>query len=129
MTGREKRKAARVPGRFEVQVREKLATWATSTEDVSHRGCRIAMKRPLQQGALVELAFDMGPGDEPLVVHGQIAWVQRAAHAAGVTFLSAPRQRKQHEERAAGWIDRLRTARSRREGEEAREAGALPLLA
>jgi hypothetical protein len=125
VTGREKRKAVRLPGRFAVQVREKLATWATSTEDVSHRGCRIAMKRPLQQGALVELAFDMGPQVEPLVVHGQVAWVQRAARAAGVTFLSAPRQRQAAEERPASWIERLRAA-ARREADAGGDAEPLP---
>ncbi len=111
VSGRDKRKTARVPGRFDVQVREKLATWATSTEDVSPRGCRIALKRPLHLGAMVELAFDMGPENEPLVVHGQVAWVRRAPPlAAGVTFLCAPRQPRQADPRPAAWFDRLRAA-------------------
>ncbi len=132
MTGREKRdkrKAARLPGRFAVQVREKLATWTTSTEDVSQRGCRLAMKRTLQQGELVELAFDMGPEAEPLVVHGQVAWVQRAARAAGITFLSAPRQRRQ-EERPATWFDRLRASHAHHRVASAGDvAGVEPALA
>ena len=89
--GIRKRRAERLVGRFDVEVREKLATWSTSTEDVSARGCRIGLRRALTPGALVQLAFDMGPGAEPLVVHAQVAWVRRAPPgAAGVTFLSSP---------------------------------------
>jgi hypothetical protein len=108
---REKRKTARVEGQFEVMIRERIATWVALTEDVSQRGCRILLGRPLRLGALVELAFDMGPEADPLVVHGQIAWVHRSApRCAGVTFLCAPRQPSQSESRSTPWFDLLRAA-------------------
>jgi hypothetical protein len=56
----------------------------------------------------------MGPGAEPLVVHAQVAWVRRSPpEAAGVTFLSAPRQPTQAEPEPGGWIDVLLSARIR----------------
>ena len=95
-----------MPGRFRVEVREKLAAWPTSTEDVSARGCRVAMKRPLAPGMLVQLAFDRGPGQEPLVAHAQVAWVRRSPpEAAGLAFLSAPREARHPQ--PGFWIDRL----------------------
>jgi hypothetical protein len=113
--GTQRRRAERLAGRFDVEVREKLATWSTATVDVSTRGCRIALRRALSPGALVQLAFDMGPGVEPLVVHAQVAWVRRTApEAAGVTFLSAPRQATQADPAPGAWIDRLLSARVRR---------------
>lgn len=102
----DKRRSERLPGRFRVEVRERLATWATSTEDVSTRGCRIEMRRPLAPGTLVQVAFDMGPGQEPLVAHAQVAWVRREAPAsAGFAFLSMPREAK--DPKPGFWIDRL----------------------
>jgi hypothetical protein len=105
----EKRRGERIPGRFTVAVREKLATWVTLTEDVSARGCRIEAKRPLTPGTLVQLAFDMGSGNEPLVVHAQVAWVTRAPpHRAGLAFLSVPRQPSQAQPR--DWIESVLAA-------------------
>jgi hypothetical protein len=112
--GTQRRRAERLAGRFEVEVREKLATWSTSTVDLSPRGCRIDLRRALTPGALVQLAFDMGPGAEPLVVHAQVAWVRREPpEAAGLAFLSAPRQAKQADPGPGAWIDRLLAARVR----------------
>ena len=114
MSSPEKRKSERLPGRFTVEIREKIARWATSTEDVSTRGCRIALKRSIQQGAVIQLAFDMGPGADPLVVHGQVAWVKKTApQAAGITFLSTPRQAHQVPHPQEEWIDKLIAARIR----------------
>ena len=112
MSGDDKRRSERLPGRFRVEVREKLATWATSTEDVSARGCRIEMARPLVQGMLVQLAFEMGPGEEPLVAHAQVAWVRRAPTAsAGLALLAMPREARHPQ--PGFWIDRLLGARVR----------------
>lgn len=104
----DKRRSERLTGRFVVVVREKLATWSTTTEDVSARGCRIELKRPLSPGALVGLAFDMGPGVEPLAVHGQVAWARRTPpYSAGIAFLAAPRQSRDQPGTPAAWIDRI----------------------
>jgi hypothetical protein len=118
----EKRRSERLPGRFAVAVREKLATWTTSTEDVGARGCRIALKRPMTPGALVQLDFDMGEGAEPLVVHGQVAWVRRTPPlSAGIAFLSVPREAQRQFAEPCSWIDRILAARIRRlEDEEPR---------
>lgn len=101
-----KRRAERLPGRFKVEVREKLATWVTSTEDVCSRGCRVELRRPLVPGMLVQLAFDMGPEQEPLVVPAQVAWVRRSPpESAGFAFLSMPREAKHPQ--PGFWIDRV----------------------
>lgn len=112
--GEEKRKSERLEGRFRVAVREKMASWVTRTEDVSARGCRIELKRPLNPGMLVQLVFDMGPGAEPLVAHAQVAWARKTAPwSAGLTFLTVPRQAKDDGKRT-DWIDRLLSAYVRR---------------
>jgi hypothetical protein len=113
--GIEKRRSERLAGRFVVVVREKLATWVTTTEDVSARGCRIELKRPLTPGQLVQLVFEMGEGVDPLVVHGQVAWARRSPpHSAGVAFLSVPRTAQDEPARPGAWIDRLLAAYVRR---------------
>ena len=118
-----KRRSERLPGRFRVEVREKLARWTTITEDVSGRGCRVEMKRPLVPGMLVQLAFDMGAGEEPLVAHAQVAWVRRAEpEAAGFAFLSMPREARHPQ--PGFWIDRLLSARVRELSQSQRTAPA-----
>lgn len=105
--GEEKRKSERLVGRFRVVVREKMTTWVTRTEDVSARGCRIELQRPLTPGMLVQLIFEMGPGMEPLVAHAQVAWARKTPpHSAGLTFLTIPRQAKD-DGKPPDWIDRL----------------------
>jgi hypothetical protein len=122
----DKRRSERLPGRFDVSVREKLATWRTSTEDVGARGCRIELKRSLNPGALVQLAFDMGEGAEPLVVHGQVAWVRRTQPplSAGIVFLSVPCEAARQFAEPCSWIDRILAARIRRLEDEPGGAGA-----
>ena len=123
----EKRRTERLFGRFDVSVREKLATWKTSTEDVGARGCRIALKRPLTPGALVQLAFDLGEGAEPLVVHGQVAWVRKSPTlSAGIAFLSAPREAQRQFAEPSSWIDRILAARIRRLPDEAAPGAGVP---
>lgn len=113
--GIEKRKAERLAGRFTVVVREKLAAWTTTTEDVSARGCRIELKRPVTPGALVQIVFEMGEGKEPLVAHGQVVWSRRTPpHSAGIAFLSVPRQASDPPGQGGSWIDRLLSAYVRR---------------
>lgn len=105
MGQQEKRRAERLAARFRVEIREKLAVWTTTTADLSERGCRILLRRPLAPGMLVELAFDMGAGAEPLVAHAQVAWVRRTEQEAGITFLSVPRSANGPQ--PGPWIDRL----------------------
>ena len=106
MAGREKRRTQRTPGRYKVAIREKIASWMTHTEDLSARGCRVELKRPLAPGALVQLVFDMGAA-EPLVVHGQVAWVSRNPGRAGIAFLSFPREENRPGSHDGSWMDRL----------------------
>lgn len=111
MMGNEKRRSERLAGRFVVVVREKLAAWVTTTEDVSARGCRIELRRPLTPGMLVQLVFDRGAGQEPLVAHGQVAWARKSPpHSAGIAFLSAPRAPKDQAGAPGAWIDRMLSA-------------------
>lgn len=127
MTGTEKRKSERLAGRFVVVVREKLASWITTTEDVSARGCRIELKRPLTPGMLVQLVFDRGVGLDPLVAHGQVAWARKSPpHSAGIAFLSAPRTAKDDSTRAGEWIDRLLAAYVRQMEERPAERDQAP---
>jgi hypothetical protein len=124
--GIEKRRAERLSGRFTVIVREKLATWETRTEDVSARGCRIELKRPVSPGALVQILFEMGEGAEPLVAHGQVVWARRSPpHSAGIAFLTVPRQATAPAGQGSTWIDRLLSAHVRRI-EETRPANDAP---
>ncbi len=110
VNGIDKRRLARIPVQCSVAVREKLTTWATQTEDVGARGCRIKLTRSLSPGALLQLA--LGDGPDPLAVLGQVAWVSRAPpFSAGITFLSAPRQSRAV---PGDWIDRLAAAQLRR---------------
>jgi hypothetical protein len=116
--GMDKRRSERLTGRFVVVVREKLATWVTTTEDVSARGCRIELKRPLTPGMLIQLVFELGEGQDPLVAHGQVTWARRTPpHSAGIAFLTTPRQAKEGPGKAGDWIDRLLAAYVRRIGE------------
>lgn len=109
----ERRRIARIPVRCGVAVREKLSSWVGETEDLGLRGCRIALKRQVAPGALLQLAFDAGPGAEPLVVLGQVAWASRAAPlVAGVKFLAVPREAQNPQ--PGFWLDRLVAGRLRR---------------
>lgn len=115
MGSADKRKSERLEGRFKVIVREKLATWVTTTEDVSARGCRIEARRPLTPGALVQLVFETGDGTDPLVAHAQIVWARRTAPlSAGIAFLSLPRRANEPAGKPGEWIDRLLAAYVRR---------------
>jgi PilZ domain len=109
----DKRRSSRIPLRCTAVVREKMATWTTETHDVSARGCRIALKRPLTPGAVVHLRIERGPGEPPLEFVGQVAWARKTAPlTAGVTFVSAPRDVAGAAN--GGWIDTLVLAELRR---------------
>ncbi len=85
----QRRKVARIPSRCPVVVREKLSDWATETEDLGTRGCRISLRRPLARGRVVQLRFEPGTGQPPLDVVGQVTWCRGAS--AGVIFITVPR--------------------------------------
>jgi hypothetical protein len=102
----EKRRISRIPIACTVVVREKLAIWNTTTEDVGARGCRIALKRALSPGALVQLRFDTGPDEGCLEVVGQAVWARRSeSPAAGIAFVGQPADRSGVRRRT--WIDVL----------------------
>jgi len=124
----DKRRMARIPLTCTVVVREKFATWTTETQDVSARGCRIALRRPLTPGTLVHLCIARGDGATPLEVVGQVAWARKAAPmSAGVTFVSAPREPSGAP--AGNWIDTLVAGELRRVLDLGPEAtGALTAL-
>lgn len=87
---------------------EKLATWRAESADVSARGCRLILKRPLAQGALVRLSFDCG-GAEPFEAVGQVVWARSGEPPeAGVMFVSAPRSRD-----GSSWLDVLAGTQAR----------------
>jgi hypothetical protein len=93
-----------------VVVREKLATWETETADVGARGCRIAMRRPVAQGTLLQLRFEREDGSEPLEAVGQVAWTRGGdQQEAGIAFVSTPRSRTS----GPNWIDELAAAQLR----------------
>lgn len=71
------------------------------------RGCRLALKRPLGRGAVVQLRFELGAGQAALDAVGQVSWTRPAA--AGVVFVSVPRGAH-----SGAWIDALVAAQLRR---------------
>lgn len=101
-----KRRSSRIPLRCTAVVCEKIATWTTETHDVSPRGCRIALKRPLTPGAVVRLRIARSAGEPPFEFVGQVAWAGKTAPLmAGITFVSAPRDVAGAAN--GGWIDTL----------------------
>jgi hypothetical protein len=113
LSGADKRRSTRIPMRCTATVREKIATWTTETRDVSVRGCRIVLRRPLTPGMLVHIAIERGGDAPPLEFVGQVAWARKAAPLfAGVTFVSAPRDPAGGS--TGAWIDMLVASELRR---------------
>lgn len=107
----QKRRVPRIPVSCPVGIREKGSAWTTETLDVGARGCRIALERPLARGTLVQLRFERG-GAPPLDVLGQVAWTRASApRAAGIVFVSLPRDPSGAQARS--WIDALVAAQLR----------------
>jgi hypothetical protein len=61
--------------------------WEAETENISRGGCLIVTPRPLAVGTLVRLTLSAERIGEPLVVTGQVAWVENGRPArAGIAF-------------------------------------------
>jgi hypothetical protein len=70
-----------------VWFKDRYGVWEGETEDMSSRGCRIVSQRAQKVGALVMLTFTSDRLGEPLVLAGQVVWVQQGPPArAGVAF-------------------------------------------
>lgn len=110
----ENRRFARLPSRCRVFVRDRYGIWDGFTEDVSPRGCRIVTPRRQSVGTLVRLTVVAERLVEPLIVSGQIVWVQEGPPArAGVSFTGSPSDAPG----AGAWVRSLEAASSGREGE------------
>lgn len=87
----ELRRFARLPSRCRVWVRDRYGVWDAWTEDLSPRGCRIVTSRRHSVGTLVRLTLVADQLGEPLIVSGQIVWVQDGAPPrAGISFTGSP---------------------------------------
>jgi hypothetical protein len=70
-----------------VWFKDRYGVWEGETEDLSTRGCRIVSQRAQKVGALVMLTFTSDRLGEPLVLAGQVVWVQPGPPArAGIAF-------------------------------------------
>jgi hypothetical protein len=113
-TDQEHRRFARLPSRCRVFVRDRFGVWDAFTEDVSPRGCRIVMPRRQTVGTLVRLTVVADRLVEPLLVSGQIVWVQDGAPArAGISFTGSPSDAPG----AGAWVRSLEAAAAGRDGE------------
>ena len=87
----ELRRFARLPSRCRVWVRDRYGVWDAFTEDVSPRGCGIVTPRQQTVGTLVRLTLLSDQLGEPLIVSGQIVWVEAGPPArAGISFTGSP---------------------------------------
>jgi hypothetical protein len=112
----ELRRFARIPSRCRAWVRDRYGVWDGWTEDLSPRGCRIAMRRKHSVGTLVRLTLVAEHIVEPLIVSGQIVWVSEGATArAGVSFTGSPSDVPG----AGAWVRTLEAAAAGRTGEAA----------
>jgi hypothetical protein len=104
-------------------VRDRFGVWDGFTEDLSPRGCRIVMARRHTIGTLVRLTVVAERIAEPLVVSGQIVWVEDGPPSrAGITFTGSP----SGVPGAGPWVRSLEAAHSGREGDAAPEVPVLP---
>ena len=119
----ELRRFARLPSRCRVWVRDRYGVWDAWTEDLSPRGCRIVTARRHSVGTLVRLTLVADRLCEPLLVSGQIAWVQDApSPRAGISFTGSPSDVPG----AGPWVRSLEAAASGRTGDAAPGVHVLP---
>lgn len=88
---RENRRFTRLTSRCRAFVRDRFGVSDAWTEDVSSRGCRIVTPRRQKVGTLVRLTLVADQLDEPLIVSGQIVWVDAGSPPrAGISFTGSP---------------------------------------
>jgi hypothetical protein len=113
-TSKEHRRFARLPSRCRVFVRDRYGVWDAFTEDVSPRGCRIVAPRRQTIGTLVRLTVTTDELVEPLLVSGQIVWVEEGPPArAGISFTGSPSDAPG----AGAWVRSLEAAATGRDGD------------
>lgn len=111
---KEHRRFARLPSRCRVFVRDRFGVWDAFTEDVSPRGCRIVTPRRQTVGTLVRLTVTAEALVEPLLVSGQIVWVEDGPPArAGISFTGSPSDAPG----AGAWVRSLEAAATGREAD------------
>jgi hypothetical protein len=97
--------------------------WDAWTEDVSPRGCRIVTTRRHSVGTLVRLTLVADQLGEPLIVSGQIVWVQDGPPPrAGISFTGSPSDVPG----AGPWVRSLEAAAAGRSGDAAPGITLLP---
>lgn len=115
-TPRELRRFARLPSRCRVSVRDRYGDWQAVTEDLSARGCRIVTPRRQRIGTLVRLTVTADALVEPLLVSGQVVWVEDGPPArAGIAFTGSPTG----EPGAGAWVRSLEAAAAGRDADAA----------
>lgn len=113
-TQSEHRRFARLPSRCRVFVRDRYGVWDGFTEDVSPRGCRIVTPRRQSVGTLVRLTVVADRLVEPLLVSGQIVWVEDGPPArAGISFTGSPSDAPG----AGAWVRSLEAATTGRDAD------------
>lgn len=112
----EQRRFARLPSRCRAWVRDRYGVWDAVTEDVSPRGCRIVTPRRQSVGTLVRLTLLAEALGEPLIVSGQIVWVEDGPPLrAGISFTGSPSDVPG----AGAWVRSLEAAASGRSADAA----------
>lgn len=97
------RRAARLPSRCRVEVRDRFACWSAETADIGPRGCRLDTPRAANVGQLLRLSVESEHLSERLHVLGQVVWSTARPLRAGLSFAGVT---------AAGlapraWVERL----------------------
>jgi hypothetical protein len=87
LEGEDLRRFPRLPARCRAWIRDRFGTAEGETEDIGPRGCRVVTARAQTVGSLVRLTLTSDRLGQPLVVTGQIVWVEQGRPArAGVSF-------------------------------------------
>lgn len=122
-TPSEHRRFARLPSRCRVFVRDRFGVWDAVTEDLSPRGCRIVTPRRQTVGTLVRLTVLADRLVEPLLVSGQVVWVEPGPPArAGISFTGSPADAPG----AGAWVRSLEAAAAGRPADASPSVHLLP---
>ncbi len=94
----ERRTAVRHPVRLDVNFRHGDAYLYSRASNLSEFGIFLVSDDPLPQGATLELQFNMPGGGEPLIVTGEVVWVDEGAadreQGMGIRFIDLPQETK-----------------------------------
>jgi hypothetical protein len=100
---RNRRRAPRVPIRcLAIGALPDGRVWASQTEDLSRKGCQLALPERLVPGGPIALTISDERLDDALEVRGRVAWIStQPPWRAGVAFETS------ETERATAWFERL----------------------